>query len=176
MQTWSDWSAIEGKKINFSTERKQSVNWTSPPFCSLSSSGCWFTATPREPSERAATSCRPLRYSQEQGFTLSVCGGWCCIHVFSLKFRAIEFPHKTKKQQKTHRALRLRQSQECNKYFLERFLVRFQKQLDKSVFGGGVRGELFAVNAGGGKMLMAFWKGQKKKKKRKSGQIKSARS
>lgn len=107
-------------------------------------------------------SCQPLRYSQEKGFTLSVCGGWCCIHVFSLKFRAIQFPHKTKKQQKTHHALRLRQSQECNKYFLERFLVLFQKQLDKSVFGGGVRGELFAVNAGGGKMLMAFGKDKKK--------------
>lgn len=93
--------------------------------------------------------------------------------MFISEFRAIEFAQKTKKQQKAHHALRPRQSQECNKYVLKHFLVQLRRQLHKSIFGGGAWGELVAVGASGGKMLMAFGRD---KNKRKSGQIKSALS
>lgn len=95
------WGGKKNKR-HFRTWRrnKRQLQWTERLllFCSSSCSGCWFTATRREPSVRAATSCRPLRYSEEKGFTLSVCGGWCYIHVFSLKFRTIGFLYQKKQK------------------------------------------------------------------------------
>lgn len=44
-------------------------------FYSLSSSGCWYIATQREPREKAAMSCLPLRYSSGDKDLLSICCG-----------------------------------------------------------------------------------------------------
>lgn len=55
-----------------------------------------------DPKRAQRESCNELPATEVQsGKGLSVCGGWCSIHVFILKFGVTEFPHQTKKQQKT---------------------------------------------------------------------------